>query len=462
MTKPRSVSYELKSLIQLALPITFGQLAQTANGFIDTLMAGRVSAVDLAAVALGSSLWVPVYLFMSGILLATTPAIAPLFGAREYHKIPSTVHQSVWLGIIIGVASFFAVKYAPILMQFMDVEPELQDLTRRYLDGLAWGMPAVSLFVVLRAFSDAISHTKPMMIISIIGLLANIPLNYIFIFGKLGVPAMGGAGCGWATAIVMWLMMVLMVFHVHKGHRFKNFRVFNSFTLPNFNMIFGTFKLGLPIGFAIFFEVSIFSLIALLISSLGATTMASHQVALNFASLTFMIPLSIAMALTVRVGQFVGQKNQPATQFTCQVGLALTFCIAVVISLCIGIFRHLISDMYTDDSVVIELASVLLLYAALFQISDGLQAAANGALRGFKDTTVPMYITMVAYWGVGLPIGYCFGVTSIFGEPMGAPGFWIGLCLGLTAAAILLNFRLYRVLKESTHGKVWKKVLSQV
>jgi len=431
----------------LALPITFGQLAQTANGFIDTVMAGQVSPLDLAAAALGSSMWIPVFLFISGVLIATTAMLAPLFGAGAHESIPKTMHQALWLALILSVVSLIAVKFSPLLFQWMDVSTELAALTVIYLDGISWGMPGMCLFIALRAFSDAIGHTKPMMLISMVGLLCNIPLNYIFIYGKFGLPAMGGAGCGWSTAVIMWLMAALMAAHIFTSARFKPFPIFSSFTPPNFSTITKLLQLGLPIGLAIFFEISIFSAVALLISTLGPIPLAGHQIASNFSMLMFMIPLSVAMSLTIRVGQFRGMKNMAAVRFTIKVGLLLVITLTSIMSILLILLRSYIGSIYSDDKTVIEIAAALLVFAAIYQVSDGLQVGAAGALRGFKDTTIPMLLTLIAYWGVGFPTAYLFGSTSIFVPPMGASGYWLGLVTGLTAAAILLNARLFYVIK---------------
>lgn len=454
---PKELSKELRSLIFLALPIMAGQLAQTANGFVDTVMAGRVSPADLAAVAVGSSLWVPLYLFMSGVLIATTPMIAQLVGARKHRRIDHILQQALWLGILVGAIGWFALRNGGELLRFMEVDEAVRPITIGYLQGISWGFPAIAIYIVLRCFSEALSHTKPMMITSVIGLIVNIPTNYVLIFGKLGFPAMGGAGCGWATAVVMWLMVLMMGGYVLKGKIYRPLRVFRRFHPPEFNRIWETVAVGLPIGLAIFFEVSIFAVIALLLGSVGAETLAGHQIALNFSSLTFMVPLSIALALTVRVGQATGERNLQKVRYIAKVGLFVTTAAAAIIASIMAVGRFHIGHLYTDDEKVLELAAVLLLFAALFQISDGLQVAASGALRGFKDTKVPMYYTIVAYWMLGLPVGYILGMTNWLVEPMGARGFWIGLVVGLTSAAIMLNGRLFSILAGKRLGYLFEK-----
>ena len=449
-SKPLSVRTELKALLSLAIPIMGSQLAQTANGFVDAVMAGGVSPLDLAAVAVGSSIWVPVYLFMSGILMATTPFVAQLVGANEKEQIGAWVQQALWLALLIGVIGFFTIRNADLLMIWLNVDQDIQILAAKYLDAISWGVMPIALFVVLRAYSEGMAYALPMTVISIIGLLINIPANYIFIYGKFGLPAMGGEGCGWATSLVMTLMCLLMVLYVLVHPQYAGTRVFKHFKKPDLSRWLSLLQIGLPIGISIFIEVSVFSIVALMVGSLGSNIVASHQIALNFASMVFMLPLSIGMALTVRIGHAMGNKSHLRARHSAHVGVAFTGILALCLALFIASFRELIPNLYTDDESVKFLAASLLLYAALFQLSDGLQAAALGSLRGMKDTRSPMFITLFAYWGIALPLGYSLGLGDFIGIKIGPQGFWIGLLAGLTVAAILLNYRLFTHLKSLT------------
>ena len=447
-SKPLSVRAELKALLSLAIPIMGSQLAQTANGFVDAVMAGGVSPLDLAAVAVGSSIWVPIYLFMSGILLATTPFVAQLVGANEKEKIGAWVQQALWLALLIGIIGFFSIRNADLLMVWLNVDQDIQLLSAKYLDAISWGVIPIAFFVVLRACSEGMAYALPMTVISIIGLLINIPANYIFIHGKFGLPAMGGEGCGWATSLVMTLMCLLMTLYVLLHPQYEGTRVFKQFKKPDFSRWWSLLKVGLPIGISIFIEVSVFSIVALMVGSMGSSIVASHQIALNFASMVFMLPLSIGIALTVRIGNAMGNLSYLRVRHSARVGMAFTGVLALCMALLIASFRELIPELYTDDESVKLLAASLLLYAALFQLSDGLQAAALGCLRGMKDTRSPMFFTLFAYWGIALPLGYALGLGNLLDIKMGPQGFWIGLLAGLSVAAILLIHRLYSRLKS--------------
>lgn len=440
---------ELRAQLALALPILGGQLAQTANGFVDTLMAGRVSPVDLAAVAVGASIWVPAYLFMTGVLMSATPILSRTLGAQSFSRVNPLTQQSLLLALVLGLLMMALLRsMAPVLI-WMDVDAALQPLVIGYLDALSWGMPAMALFLSLRSYTEALSHTRPVLLISVAGLLINIPSNAIFIYGLFGVPAMGGVGCGWATSLVMWLMAAMMAVYVARHPVYDDARLSLRQRFFEPATIFYMFRIGLPVGLSIFFEVSIFAIIALLISSLGAITVAGHQIALNFTSLIFMLPLSLALAVTVRVGLARGRNNPDAARLAINTALGITLVIGISAALLLLLLRHQVPMLYTPDNEVRDVAARLLLFAALYQVSDAWQVTVNGALRGYEDTAVPMLLTLIAYWGIGLPVGYVLGLTDLVRPAMGPDGFWIGLISGLTAAAIMLTLRLRRHLRPA-------------
>lgn len=444
---------EFKTLIRLALPIVVAQFAQTANGFVDTVMAGQLSPQDLAAVAVGSSIWVPVFLFVVGVMQGVTPFVARHHGAGNEPAVGAVVQQGLWLALPLGLFGFVLLRSVEPVLAVMDVQPELRPSIVGYLEGVSWGMPAITLFLGLRCMTEGMSFTRPVMAVSLIGLGANIPANYVLMYGKLGLPALGGVGCGWATGLVMWLMLGLMLAHCRLSEQYRITGWFHDITGPRLPLLLPLVKLGLPIGLAIFIEVSLFCVIALFIASIGTQVVAGHQIALNVASMVFMIPLSLALALTVRVGFNLGQNNLPGVHHALRGGMALIILLALVNSTLMVVFREQIAGIYTNDAGVIALASALLVFAAVFQLSDGLQVGANGVLRGLHDTAVPMLLTVVAYWLLGLPIGYVLGLTSwLTPFPLGAQGFWVGLVVGLTAAAILLNVRVRLRLRALASG----------
>lgn len=437
---------ELRGLLILALPVLGGQLAQTGNGFVDIVMAGRVSATDLAAVAVGASIWIPIFLLMTGVLMSATAILARHFGHGEYHRLNPLTQQALWLAFGLSLLGMLAIRNMAPVLELMDVEAAMRPIVLGYLEGLSWGIPAAAAFLAMRSYTESLGHTKPVFWISLFGLLMNIPINYALIYGKFGLPELGGVGCGWATAVVMWVMAIAMYFYTRKSATYAKARLdFSALSFEPHNILY-MLKVGLPTGLTIFFEVSLFSVIALLLGPFGAIIVAGHQVALNFTGLLFMLPLSLAIAVTIRVGHARGRNDKAAASYTIGTALRLTVFTATLMAGLILLFRHQVPFIYTNDLAVHAVTTGLLFFAALYQIPDALQVTANGALRGFEDTTVPMMLTLVAYWGVGLPVGFILARTDWVVPMMGAAGFWIGLIAGLSTAAVLLGLRLrYRL-----------------
>lgn len=440
---------QVKQLVKLTWPILFAQIAMTAMGFVDTVMAGNVSATDMAAVAVGSSFWVPSILLLQGLTMALVPMIASLNGRKDLAKVPMTTIQALWLAAFVGVLLMIGLFFSANLYYQFDIAPELADLAKGYLHAIIWGMPGFALYLILRNYSEGLSRTIPSMVISFVGLAVNIPANYIFIFGKFGMPALGGVGCGVATAIVYTAMGISMLIYVLRDKELKQYHPFQRFIAPSAHHIQRLFHLGFPIAAATFFEVSLFAMVALLLAPLGASVVASHQVAMNVTSIIFMVPLSIGMAVTIRVGHCLGERDPEQAKLAANAAIGFGLVVAVFTAAFTLMLRHDIAEFYSQDQKVINLAANLLLIATIYQFSDTLQVVAAGILRGYKDTKIILYVTLVAFWMIGFPIGYITSLTDWVMPSLGAQGFWIGFISGLTAAAILLCFRLKKSYSES-------------
>ncbi|MBB6521616.1 MATE family efflux transporter [Pseudoteredinibacter isoporae] len=451
-TQPQATSRfdQLPELVRLAWPILISQLAISGMGVVDTIMAGSVSSIDLAAVAVAFSLWLPILMFSVGLFSATSSLVAHAWGARDPGTARLHTIQSIWIAIALGIGAAALVTQAPFLLKAMDIDPSVHPIVIAYLDAMVIGLPAAAVYQVLRASSEGTGHSKPVMQINLLAFFANIPLNFIFVHGYFGLPAMGGAGCGWATATVMWLNTLALALYMHKAPQFRELKLFRGgFMPPQLNAAWQILALGLPIGAAVFAEVVIFSIIALLIGSLGATVIAGHQISMNVSAITFMLPLSVSIAITVQVGQRLGAKRPMEAQRTWRQAMLLATAIATTNAILIYLFAWPITGIYSDELAIRELATGLLLFAAAYQISDALQVAAAGALRGYKDTQVTMYITLFAYWGVGLPLGYTLGLTDLITAASGPKGFWISLLISLSLAAVLLMWRLQHISRRN-------------
>ena len=433
---------EANTLVKLATPVLIASVAQTGMGFVDTVMAGGVSATDMAAVSIAASIWLPSILFGVGLLMALVPVVAQLNGSGRQNKIPFEIQQGIAMALIISVPIALVLLQTKSILGLMDVERLMGEKTIGYMHAVIYAVPAFLLFQALRSLTDGMSLTKPAMVIGFIGLLINIPLNWIFVYGKFGAPALGGVGCGVATAIVYWIMFALLLGYVLTAKRLAHVQVFAHFHKPELKALTRLFKLGFPVAAAMFFEVTLFAVVALLVAPLGSLTVAAHQVAINFSSLVFMLPMSIGAATSIRVGHRLGESNVEGAAIASRVGLIVAVLLASMTALLTVVFKEQIALLYTDNRAVIDLALQLLLFAAIYQITDAVQVVAAGALRGYKDMAAIFNRTFIAYWILGLPLGYILAMTDWIVEPMGAQGFWLGFIIGLSSAAVMLGLRL--------------------
>ena len=435
-------------LLKLAFPILLAQWALTALGVIDTIMSGWVGTNDLAAIGLGSSIMLPVFMFSTGVLLAITPLVAKKEGEQQLARITQYLHQGLWLAVPLGFLSMLTLIKIDWLLDLLTLSPEVYQLTKDYLFYIAFGLPAIALYQVLRFFWEGLGVTLPTMWISFFALLINIPLNAVFIYGYGPIEGLGAAGCGVATTIVMWMMFLAGVVYVISSVKTAQLASLAKLAKPKWRSgIQDILDLGVPNSLALLFEVSLFSFIALFIAQLGATVIAGHQVAISFTSLAFMMPLSLALALTVRVGKGYGQNDLNVTLLSIKVGLFYAVLLGIILSAVSYGLRGQIVAIYTKDNEVLILASALLVYAAFYQIFDAVQVGCGGALRGLHDTKITMVVSFISYWMLGLAGGYVFAYTNwIVETPMGVQGFWLGIILGLLVAAILLAWRLKKML----------------
>ena len=435
---------EMRISFVLALPLALGQLATMLMSVVDSILAGHHGLNTLAAVTVGSSIWTVALLLCVGVLMAIPPSVSQLNGAGRRREIGPLWRQAGWIALGMGLLLTVLVWHSPILLDWIGIVAEVRPEAAAFLRAIAVGAPALSLYFCFRYLSEGLAWTPPTMLFGIAGLLLLIPLGYALMFGMGPIPELGAAGLGYATALVLWLQALGFLVYLRRSARFDDLELFARFDPPNWPVIRNLLALGLPMGVSIFMEGTLFVATALLIGRLGAIDVAAHQIALNVASVCFMLPLGVAMATTVRVGHAVGADDLSAVRWAAGAGFALGGLTQTAAAFVLIFAGGWISALYTSDAAVAALAVTLMRYAAVFQFPDGIQVLASGALRGLKDTRVPMLITIFAYWCVGLPLGAWFGL-HLNGR---APGLWIGLILGLSVAALLLAMRLWRQCRE--------------
>lgn len=450
MNQTYTKSQKIRLLFYILIPILITQISMYAMTFFDVMMSGQYSTQDVAGVSIGSSLWTPVYTGLSGILIALTPVVSQLVGSRQSKSVSYSVMQAIYLAVALALIILIigAFSLNPVL-NAMDLEESVHMVAHDYLIALSLGIIPLFIYNALRAFIDALGQTRISMIITLCALPVNVLFNYLLIYGKFGFPELGGVGSGYATAITYWLIALVAILVVIKINPFSTYQVFTEFFRVSWKEWKALLLIGVPIGLAIFFETSIFSAVTLLMSKYDTVTIASHQIAMNFASLLYMIPLSISMALTIVIGFEIGAARYKDAKEYSWIGISLALTMSLVLSTILFLFREPVAFLYTKDHEVMMLTSHFLIYAIFFQISDALQAPIQGILRGYKDVNVTFAMSLVSYWILGLPIGYFFAKFT----DMGAFGYWIGLISGLALGAIGLAARL-RFIQQVKYKKI--------
>ncbi|MFJ7682583.1 MATE family efflux transporter [Peribacillus butanolivorans] len=450
MNQTYTKSQKIRLLFYILIPILITQIGLYAMTFFDVMMSGQYSTEDVAGVSIGSSLWTPVYTGLSGILIALTPVVSQLVGSKQSKSVSYSVMQAVYLAVTLALVILIIGAFAlnPIL-NAMNLEDTVHRVAHDYLIALSIGIIPLFVYNALRAFIDALGQTRISMIITLCALPINVIFNYLLIYGKFGFPELGGVGSGYATAITYWLIALVAILVVVKISPFSTYKVFHEFFRISWKEWRALLIIGVPIGLAIFFETSIFSAVTLLMSKYDTVTIASHQIAMNFASLLYMMPLSISMALTIVIGFEIGAARYKDAKEYSWIGISMALTMSLVLSAILFLFREPVASAYTKDYNVMMLTSHFLIYAIFFQISDALQAPIQGILRGYKDVNVTFAMSLVSYWILGLPIGFIFAKYT----DMGAFGYWIGLISGLALGAIGLAARL-RYIQQVKYKKM--------
>ena len=436
---------ETRAIAIIALPVIVAQLLQMGMGVADTLMAGRINALALSAVAMGAAMWFFTVIAGLGLMLALTPIISHHVGANNHPLIREELRQGVWLALALSLFQMLTLLAMALLMPWLGIAPEIVTETRRYLLWIFWSLPLTCLYLVPRFLNESMGHTMPMLWTQLLMLPVNVLGNYLLMFGNFGFPQMGAAGAALSTGIAQTIGCLALYTYTLNAPRYAQYHLRQRMTRPDWAHIATIVRLGVPISIGMAMEAGMFTATALLMGRFGVDTVAGHQIAINIASLTFMIPLGISIALTVRVAQAVGARDLIAARYRGRLGIALCTAIMMASALMLATAGHWFASLYTPNQTVVALAAQFLVYAAVFQILDGMQVSAMGVLRGFKDTKIPMLVTVFGYWVVGMGLSLTLGV---FG-PMGPAGLWAGLVGGLGVAAVVLNVRFWRLTREA-------------
>lgn len=437
----RRFRHESQQLIGLALPMMLAQIAAVGVGVVDTVMAGAAGKEDLAAVALGSSVFATVFITFLGIMTALNPLIAQMHGAGKTREVGEMGRQGIWFGLLLGLVGMVLMLVLIVpLKAYLNLSDKVEAQFGDYLFYVAWAMPAAMVHRALHAYASSLNRPKPIMWVSWAALILNVPLNYVFVYGKLGLPEMGGAGCGLASALVFWFNAVALGIYVARNAYFKLFGLAETWSKIDWREQKNIWQLGWAIGLSYFLEASLFTFIVWLIADLGEDFVAAQQIVISLTGIIYMVPQAVGAAATVRVGFSLGQRQFVRARYVSGVAVLLGLGLAVATVCLLVWWRHFLVALYTSDADVMAIAAHILVWAAIFQLFDFTQCIASYALRGYKITRIPMVIHGVAFWLLGLLPGYALA----YGMNMGVYGFWAALVLSLGVAALALVYYLAR------------------
>jgi MATE family multidrug resistance protein len=432
---------ESNHFLKIGIPIFGSQLSYMIMHTTDTIVSGRYSSEELAGLVLAGAFTFPIYMLFQGIMFAITPIVAQLYGSKEFTKIGQKMRQIFWIAILIAFSIFFIFLFLSKILLFFPLDKDILSISTEYLRSVSVGMFFYVMFRYLSSYSEGMTLTLPVFFVVLFGALINIPLDIIFAFGYFGIPEMGSEGCGYATSIVSMIMFFLMLRIILSSKKYKKTELLKEFNGPSLKVSKEILKLGVPIGVGIFAEMTMFSGAAIIIGQLGDKILSGHAVALNIASILFMLPLAIGLAGSTRVGNLLGEKRFLDAKYSSYVGVSLCFIGALFNMIMLLIFKENFSSIYSKDIEVINVAISLLIYASIFQIPDGIQMGSLGALRGYKDTFAPMVFLLISYWIFAIPLGY-FLTNYGFTKPLGAEGMWISMIMGLVLFSVFIFNRL--------------------
>ncbi|MGL5206497.1 MAG: MATE family efflux transporter [Acidaminococcaceae bacterium] len=433
------IQSKLRDILSVMLPIFVTQLSVMGMNFFDTVMSGHAGPENLAGVAIGANIWMPIFTSLNGILIALMPIVAQHIGAGRREEISSAVMHGIYLAFIIGgiviAGVWFFIDDALLIM---GLEPEVKRIAAGYLKALTIGIIPIFICSILRGFVDTLGYTTMTMRIFLLTLPLNIIFNYILIFGKFGFPQLGGIGAGYATSLSYWLVCLFFFFVINKIEVLRSYRIFSAWRQVVLKLLREHLHIGIPIGISIFFETSIFGVVALFMAKFGTIAIAAHQAAISFTSLLYMLPLSFSLALTILVGIKVGAKEYDEAADYGRIGIMANLTLAFLFVLLLAFGKDYVAMLYSQDQKIIKLAGEFLFYAAFFQLLDATATPIQGILRGYKDVKAAFYASLFAYWGICLPLGYVLDVYLGHGPY----SYWQSLITGIFFSGAFLLIRL--------------------
>jgi multidrug resistance protein, MATE family len=428
----------------LAYPVMLSQLGQVMVGVADSMMVGRLGAEPLAAASLANSIFFVVFMFGIGVSMAMTPLVAMADGKKKTKRIENLFKNGLVINLATGIILFLLIVLFSTQIGYMGQPDQVVELTIPYLTIITFSLLPFMIFQTFKQFAEGLSQTKQAMYIIVFSNLFNIFLNWVLIYGNLGFPAMGLNGAAWATLLSRIVMAIAIAYYVWNSKRYKSYKIKINFQGLSFPIITRMLNIGVPTGFQFIFEVGAFSSAAIMMGWIGVNALAAHQIAINLASISYMMASGISTAAMIRVSNLLGKNDIQMMRDAGFVSFIMVAIFMACTAIVFFVFKDFLPSLYIDDLSVIKLSASLLVIAGLFQLSDGIQVVGLGALRGLSDVKLPTYFTLIAYWVIGLPLGYYFSFYLGLAEQ----GIWYGLLIGLTITGLLLLYRFHSLSKK--------------
>jgi len=434
---------ESRKILRLAIPLIITNIAFIMMGVIDTMMSGLASAEDLAGLAIGGNIWLFLELAMGGLITAITPRIARFFGANKFEDIKIETQQSLLIGILFGIFALFVLLIMIPYFPLLGASSEVTIIAQGYTTVIAYSLPASAVIWVLFCLLEGHGIMRFTVTSSLIAVIVNLILDYIFVFGKLGLPAMGGVGCAWTTTTIYCVWAVVCIIYTAKHKEMKKYGIYDSWPAFNWKRWRDILALGTPIAIALVAEEGFFNITALLIAPLGTESLGAHHITIQIVALILMLGVGVGQATAIRVAQDIGRSQITKMDSHIKTSMSLVLFIGLFFGLCVFLFRDAIPMLFTNDAKIAVISSTIMLFAPLYLLSDVMQIWAAQTLRGFEDTKVPMMLQIFSFWAIGFPLGYSLGITTFWGERYGIYGFWIGILTGIIMCCCLICTRLY-------------------
>jgi len=436
---------ELNEFVSLGFPMLLSQVALQLIGFNAVIQSGNYSKEVLAGILMANAIWFPIFLSLGGLIFFVTPMVAQLYGAKKLDQIGPLIRQAYWLIIPIIIIGMTVLFLAPKVLGLIGISEEIRFHAEEYLVTFTFAIPAILLAQPLRSLTEGIKKPLPVTLTNFLMLLMAILGNYLFIFGNWGFPEMGARGSGLSAIIGTWTSFFVLLIYIKTSKAYQPTEFFKETNLPSISTIKEILSGGLPMGISNFIELSMFSGATLILGRLGADVVSAHGIALNIGGLLFMVPLSVGMASSVIVGNKIGARDFRGARYSSFYSLKFGCSLAFFNMMILLTASEFLVSIINQDPKVIEIAVLLLMFAAFFQVADALVIGAQGSLRGYKVTIAPMLIMLISFWLLAMPFGYSLAVTDFWNIQLGAPGMWTGMCVGLFVCAGLMVWRMNHI-----------------